>query len=262
LNLRGAGVEESVLTSMALLPTATEHDRLREPLGVRHALLVFVAPRSLFKRVEDTGAYGWALVTLLGLVMLLGYAEVQTGLIDRVVDEHTEKQLAKLEETQLNLVDRIELKDRMESIRKAAVFEKTMTRIGVVALKPMYLLASFMLIASALYAMAALTGRKPEYHTLMSICVYAGFIELAAFVLQLGMMLYFKTTEIDTSLRALGPIGKFNPLAAIDPFRIWFWILVWMGLTVTQQLSRRMAIATCSILCLLAMGGRVALEFA
>jgi len=246
---------------MAILPTATEPDRLREPLGVRHALLVFTAPRSLFERVEDTGAYGWALVTLLGLVMLLGYAEVQTGLIDRVVDEKTEKQLAKLEETQLNLVDRIELKDRMESIRKAAVFEKTMTRIGVVALKPMYLLASFMLIASALYAMAALTGRKPEYHTLMSICVYAGFIELAAFVLQLVLMLYFKTTDVDTSLRALGPIGKLNPLAAIDPLRIWFWILVGMGLTVTQQLSRRMAITTCSVMCLLAIGARVGLEF-
>jgi Yip1 domain len=250
------------VTSMALLPTLTEHDRVRGPLGVRHALLVFTAPRSLFDRVEDTGAYGWALVTLLGLVMLLGYAEVQTGLIDRVVDEKTEKDLAELEESRLNLVDRIELKDRMESKRKEAVFAKTMTRIGVVALRPMYLLASFMLIASALYAMTALTGRKPEYHTLMSICVYAGFIELAAFVLQLGMMLYFKTTEIDTSLRALGPIGKLNPFAAIDPFRIWFWVLVAIGLTVTHQLSRRMAIATCSVMCVLAVGGRVALEYA
>ena len=251
------------MTSMALQPTASarKHDRERGPLGVRHALLVFATPRVLFDRVEDTGAYGWALVTLLGLVMLLGYSEVQTGLIDRVVDEKTEKQLAQLEETQMNLVDRIELKDRMESIRKAATFEKTMTRIGEVAVKPMYLLASFMLIASALYAMVALTGRKPEYHTLMSICVYAGFIELAAVVLQLAMMLYFRTTVIDTSLRVLGPFGKFNPLAGIDPFRIWFWVLIGIGLTVTQQLSRRMAIATCSVMCLLAIGGRVALEY-
>lgn len=244
---------------MALQQTAEE--RHLGPLGVRHALLVFAAPRALFARVEDTGAYGWALVTLLGLVMLLGYAEVQTGLIDRVVDEKTENALAMLEETQLNLVDRLQLKDSMEKIRKAAVFEKTMTRIGVVALKPMYLLASFMLIASALYAMVALTGRKPEYHTLMSICVYAGFIELAAFVLQLAMMLYFRTTEVDTSLRALGPVGKPTLLAGIDPFRIWFWVLVGMGLTVTQQLSRRMAIATCTVMCVLAIGGRAALEF-
>lgn len=249
------------MNNVTLLPIASEHSQYRGPLGVRHALLVFSSPRALFDRVEDTGAYGWTLVTLLGLVMLLGYAEVKTGLIDRVVDEKTEKDLGKLEEAHLNLVDRIELKESMEKIRKAAVFEKTITRIGVVALKPMYLLASFMFIASVLYAMAALTGRKPQYHTLMSICVYAGCIELAAFVLQLVMMLYFRTTEIDTSLGALGPIEKFNPLAAIDPFRIWFWVLVGIGLTVTQQLSRRMAIATCSVMCLLAIGARVGLAF-
>jgi len=247
------------LTTMALQPPETE--RARGPLGVRHALLVFAAPRELFARVEDTGAYGWALVLLLGLVVLVGYAKVQTGLIDRVVDENTEKQLAQLEESHGNLVDRIELKDRLESTRKAAIFEKTMTRIGVVALQPMYLLASFMLIASALYAMVALTGRKPEYHTLMSICVYAGFIELAAIVLELAMMLYFRTTDVHTSLKALGPPGKPTVLAGIDPFRIWFWVLVAIGLTVTQQLSRRMAIATCTIMCLFAIGGRVGMEF-
>jgi len=249
------------VTTVTLQPTAPDRERERGPLGVRHALLVFVAPRSLFDRVEDTGAYGWALVTLLGLVMLIGYAEIQTGLIDRVVDQKTEKQLQQLEETRANLVDRLQLKDGMDAIHKAAVFDKTITRILVVVLEPIYLLASFMLIASVLYAMAALTGRKPEYHTLMSICVYAGFIELAALVLQLGMMLYFKTTEIDTSLRALGPIGKLNPLAAIDPFRIWFWILAAIGLTVTQQLSRRMALTTCTAMCVLAIGGRVALGY-
>ncbi len=254
----------NALTDVALLPTASEAEQEchRGPLGIRHALLVFTSPRALFDRVEDTGAYGWTLVALLGLVMLLGYAQVKTGLIDRVVEEQTEKELAKVEESRLNLVDRIELKDRMESIRKAAVFETTMTRIGVVALRPLYLLASFMLIASVLYAMVALTGRKPQYHTLMSICVYAGCIELAAFGLQLAMMLYFKTTEIDTSLGALGPTGKFNPLAAIDPFRIWFWVLVGIGLTVTQQLSRRMGITTCTVMCLLAIGARMGLEFA
>ena len=44
--------------------------------------------------MEDTGAYGWTLVTLLGLVTLAGYAEVQTGLIDRTADQQTEVRLA------------------------------------------------------------------------------------------------------------------------------------------------------------------------
>ncbi len=232
-----------------------------QPLRVRHAMLVFATPRALFARVEDTGAYGWALVTLIGLVMLVGYAQVQTGLIDRDVDRATERRLAQLEESQAELLDRIELRTRMESIRKEGVFLKVMTRLGVVVASPAYLLASFLLIASALYAVVALTGRKPEYHTLMSICVYAGFIELTAYVLKLVMMLYYHSTEVDTSLRALAEAGKPSALGAIDPFRIWFWVLVCIGLVTTHQLSRRMAVVTCCVLGLGALGVRIALEY-
>lgn len=233
-----------------------------EALGVRHALMVFVSPRVLFARVEDVGRYGTSLVTLLGLVMLIGYAIMQTGLIDRVVDQQTETALAKLEESQGHLIDRIDLRDRMEDIRKGGEFNKTITRLGVIVVSPGFFLASFLLISSVLYAAVALTGRKPEYHTLMSVCVYAGFIELAAYVLQFTMMLYYRTHEVDTSLGMLFPVGQASGLSAVDPFRIWFWILVAIGVTVTHQLSRRMAIVTCTLMFLVASGARVALEFA
>lgn len=231
-------------------------------LGLRHALLVYTSPSSLFRRVEDTGAYGWALVVLLGLVMLIGYLQVQTGLIDQLVDQRTEKGLAALEENRVDLVDRVELRLAMEDVRKTGEFLKTVSRLQVIVLSPVYLLASFLLIASVLYAAVALTGRKPEYHTLMSICVYAGFIELVAYVLRAGMMVYYRSTEVDTSLRLLSSGDGPTVLGVIDPFRFWFWILVAVGLTITQQLSRRMAIVSCSLLCLVTTGVRVAMEFA
>ena len=71
--------------------------------GVRHALLVYTTPGKLFRRIEDTGTYGWTLATLIGLIMLTGYAEVKTGLIDRSVDQHTEEALAELEEAQAHM---------------------------------------------------------------------------------------------------------------------------------------------------------------
>ena len=83
-------------------------------LSLRHAASVLVAPRSVFQLMEDTGAYGWALLTLLLLVLLIGYAEVQTGLIDNGVDRQTEKQLSELEESQAHLIERVELRTRME----------------------------------------------------------------------------------------------------------------------------------------------------
>ncbi len=231
-------------------------------LGVRHALMVYAAPRSLFSRVEDTGAYGWALVTLLLLVTLIGYAEVQTGLIDQTVNQHTEKALAELEKNQAHLIDQIQLRDRMEAIRKQGEFSTMMTRLGRVVIAPVQLVASYLLIASVLYALVALTGRKPEYHTLMSICVYAGFIELLAEVLRLAMVLTYRTIDVNTSLAMLAEPGKPSVLAAIDPFRLWFWILVAIGLTVTRQLSRRMAAVACTIMAIVASAAHAGLAFA
>ncbi len=236
-------------------------DGPKEAVRLRHALMVYTSPRRLFSRVEDTGHYGLALVALLGLVTLIGYAQNQTGLIDRVVDQQTEKQLAALETAQGDLVDRVQLRDQMDAIRKTGVFNKTITRLGKVVLLPTWFLASFLLIASMLYAVVALTGRKPEYHTLMSICVYAGFLELVGLIVQSGMMVYYRTHEVSTSLGMLAPVGEKSFLYAIDPFRIWFWILVAIGLTVTQQLSRRMAIVTCTLAALIAMGVHGAAQY-
>ena len=229
---------------------------------LRDVFFVYTRPSLLFSRVEDSGAYGWALVLLLGLVFLIGYAEVQTGLIDRVVDQKTEQTLAELEKTQLNLVDRIKLREQMEEVRKAGEFAKLMTRMGAVVLGPCFMLSTFLLCSSMLYAVVALTGRKPEYHTLMGICVYAGFIDLAALALRLAMMLCYRTIAVDTSLAMLVSVGKPTWLVAMDPFRVWFWVLVAMGLTITQQLSRRTAIVTCSLMCLVSMGARVAWAYA
>jgi len=231
-------------------------------LGLRHAFLVFASPRRVFALVEDTGAYGWALVTLIVLTTLIGYAKVQTGLIDAVVDRRTEVSLAELEEAQTNLVDRVQLADQMEAIRKAGEFTKTMSRLGAMVATPMALLASYLLIASVLYAAVAMTGRKPEYHTLMAICVYAGFMDLLAYALRLAMMVYYSRIDVDTTLASLTPDVVPNWLAAVDPFRIWFWVLVAVGLTVTRQLRTRGAVAICVFLGLVGAGGRVALSLA
>ena len=231
-------------------------------LGVRHALLVYSSPSALFRRIEDTGAYGWALVVLLGLVTLVGYVQVQTGLLNRLVDKRTNIRMRQIEDDRANLVDRGQLREVMENARQQGEFSKTIARLWVIVVSPVKMLAEYLLIAASLYAVVALTGRKPEYHTLMSICVYSGFIELIAYVLRVCMMMYYGTISIDTSLALLADPDRGTVLAAFDPFLIWFWILVALGLIVTQQLSRRMAIVSCSMLCIATMGLRVGVSFA
>lgn len=223
---------------------------------------MFVCPTRAFQRMEDTGAYGWALLTLLVLVTLIGYLHVQTGLIDQLVDEGTATRLAAVEAGRSDLVDRVELAQALKDVRKEGEFLKTMSRIQAIALSPAYLLGAYLFIASLLFAMVALTGRKPEFHTLMSICVYAGFIELIACGLRVAMMLYYRSSEVGTTLRMLSPGDGPTVWAAIDPFRIWFWVLVGMGLVVTEQLSRRAAIVSVSLMALAGTGLHVAAEFA
>lgn len=247
---------------MAQFVASTTHSLETGGLGLRHALWVYTAPKRLYARVEDTGSYGWTLFVLLTLVTLIGYCEVQTGLIDRLVDQQTEARLAQIEKEQAHLVDRVQLRESMDNARKEGEFMKLLRKLGAVVVAPMQLLVSFLFISSMLYAAVALTGRKPEYHTLMTICIYAGFIDLMAIALRFFMMFAYRTIHVDTSLAMLGEPGEYPYLAALDPFRIWFWVLVGIGLIVTQQLSRRVAITVCTVFCLASSAASAGIEYA
>lgn len=231
-------------------------------LRLSDALLIYSSPASLFRRVEDTGAYGWTLAVLLGLVTLTGYVQVKSGLIGNLVETQTQKRLAEIEKIRAELVDRGQLREKIEDARKEGEFFKTMRHLQVLVLSPMFMLGSFLLTSAFLYAMVALSGRKPEYHTLMSVCVYPGLILLVAHVLRVLMMMYYRRIDMDTSLGMLADPDKGTLLVALDPFVIWYWVLVALGLTVTQQLSRRMAIVSCTLLCVVGLAMRVGMSYA
>ena len=67
------------------------------PVGVRDIPLVLLAPRRLFARVEDVTVYGLPLIVLLALVTLVGYATLETGLIDREVDREVNAEIARID---------------------------------------------------------------------------------------------------------------------------------------------------------------------
>ena len=85
---------------------------------------------------------------------------------------------------------------------------------------------------------------------------------MVGFIVAFAMRMHYLTLDMDTSLCVLATPGEPSRLVGVDPFRIWFWILVAIGLTVTQQLSRRMAIISCTLMCLIAMGARIGMQYA
>ncbi|MCH7703385.1 MAG: YIP1 family protein [Planctomycetes bacterium] len=231
-------------------------------LGLADGPRMLVSPASVFRRLAERSAYGWALGAMLLVITMIGWATVKTGLIELEVNRQTGKALAELEREQSDLLSRLELSKRMEKVRETGEFNKLILQGGAVAYAPIALVATLMLLAAILFAVVALAGNKPDYPTLMAVLVYSAVIDVAAAALRLAMMLWYRTMEVDTSLGLLVSVSEETAtlhrcLSAIDPFRVWFWILVGVGLVLTGQLSRRVAGVTCAVFALLAIGVRM-----
>jgi len=129
----------------------------------------------------------------------------------------------------------------------------------------------------------AMTGRKPEWHTLLTVFVLASFVDLLGDFFRLAMMMRYETLEVDTSLavlmrlvnpedfkalmsssgqevtgfQAMAPLAMMSGLlTAFDPFRIWFWIVVIKGLSATSQLRGGKVWLMCGLFWMMAAGPR------
>ncbi len=264
----GLSPVETILEQHALPGT-------RKTVSVWHTPLVFLSPRRLFAKVEDVCAYRFTLLVLLAAITLIGWATVETGLIDREVDRQVEGDIASLEKQQLDVVERSTMRTMIEEKRKEGEFARLMARIQVIVAAPLATLASILFISSLLYGVVALSGKKPEWHTLMTIGIYAAFVEVLGMLVRLVLMLQHGTLEVDTSAALLtrlippqsDPQGMIAPvlsnvLTGIEPFHIWFWLLIAIGLSVTSQLRGWRLWLTCSLMWLIAAGTRIGLAFA
>ncbi|HPM25190.1 MAG TPA: YIP1 family protein [Phycisphaerae bacterium] len=247
----------------------------RRTVGIRDIPLVWVAPRRLFARVEDVPAWRWPLLILLTVVTLIGYATVETGLIDREIDQQVRDSIARIDAMQRDVVERSTLRELYEQEIKQGEFQKLLTRMRVVVAEPAKALSATLLIAATLYGVVALSGRKPEWHTLLTIVVYAGFIDVARLVLQLVLMLHYRTLAVDTSLAPLVQLwpdflraspaalgAATGALRALDPFVIWYWLVALVGLHATAQLPGWRAWLMCGLAWLVAAGARAGLAAA
>jgi len=244
----------------------------RRTVGIRHIPLVFLAPGRLFSRVEDVPAWGWPLLVLLTIVTLSGWAMIETGLIDRQVDMAVRANIARIDSMQRDVVERSELRERYEAEYKMGEFRKLLKRMQVVVAEPLKALAVTLLGAAVLYGVVALSGRKAEWHTLLTVFVFAGFVDLLRVLIRLGLMLRFATLEIDTSLAPvvalIRPGQEMDPmqvaaisgvLTGLDPFRIWYWLVVIVGLATTSQLRGWRAWLVCGFCWLVGAAARCGL---
>lgn len=237
----------------------------RPVVGLWQVPAALAQPRRILSRVEDVPLYGWSLVVLLLAVTAVGYMTIETGLIDREVDRTIEAQIAQLEQDQVDVVERSTLIRMIADLRKQGEFLQMMARVQAVVLGPVATLATILIIPAMLYGIVALTGKKPEWHTLLTICVFASFADVLGSIARLGLMLRYHTLYVDTSLGLLVRTMDTQPgvdaqalaglegfLSGVDPFRIWFWLVVAVGLSATSQLRGWRAWLPCTMFWFLA----------
>lgn len=256
-----------MMVFMASIPAPA---RVR-PVGALDIPAALLAPRHVFARVEDIPGYGWPLVILLTTMTVIGLATVETGLVDLEVERGIQRDIAALEKQQVDVVERSTLSKLIEEKREEGRFLRLMEHLRVIVAAPASTLVSVLLIASIFYAIVALTGRKPEWNTLLTICVFASFVDALRALTLLGLMLHFGTLSVSVSL---APLAQFMPvegpgaaqttaavgglLTALDPFRIWFWIIIITGLSLTGQLRGWKVWCSCGFFWLAAAGLRTA----
>jgi hypothetical protein len=252
-------------------------------VGLAQVPLALIVPRRLFGRVEDVAGYGWSLTVLLVLMGLTGYATVQTGLIDRETERALRKEIAELEKQQVDVTQRSVLKEQIDQAREASEFTRLMTRWWVVLARPLGTLATVLVLSAMLYAVVALTGHKPEWHTLLTVFVFASYVDLIGEIVRLAMMMHYETLDVGTSLavvtrlinpedframiaqsgqqvsgfEAMAPLAMLSGLlTALDPFRLWFWIVVIKGLSATAQLRGWKVWLLCALFWMIAASAR------
>ncbi len=251
--------------------TDAYHVTNRRTVGLRDIPLALLAPKRVFARVEDVNAWVWPLIVLLVFVTLIGCAIVQTGLIDRQVDRQVRAEIAQLDSVQRDVVERSALREMYREKIEMGEFFKLLTRLRVIVAEPAKTLAAVLLLAALFYGLVALGGRKPEWNTLLTICVFAAFTDALRLLMTLILMIHERSLAVHTSL---APLAEYfarqyewptqtlaitsGLLSALDPFRFWFWMIVLIGLSATAQLKGWRAWTICILCWLIASGARMA----
>ncbi|MEK6674860.1 MAG: hypothetical protein AABZ47_04300 [Planctomycetota bacterium] len=248
----------------------------RRQVGVLDIPLALLSPGRVFARVENVASYGWIFLTLLTVVTMIGWATVQTGLIDRQVAERLAATEAELEKQHYDIVARSAFRQMLEDARKQGEFDLLMSRASHVVARPLYVLASVLGISALLYGVVALTGKKPEWHTLMTIVLLACYVDVVQLLVRFVLMWRYASLDVDDSFGVfvrLLPVAANeqaaqtatlvgNCLSGISPFAIWFWVVVSMGLSRTTQLLGWRGRLTCLLFWMAAVVAKVGIAFA
>jgi hypothetical protein len=229
-------------------------------------LCLYFHPGTLFRRLPVVNRATQVLLALAAFQVLYAVAVLSTGVHDYELDRQTQHAVAR---GRLKLQgageEEKQLAGSLDALEKEAGFYKVLNRIGLVAGGPLRLWAAAGLLSGALFLVVALRGRQPDYRLLLGVSAFAACVEVPRLLLELLLVSQLHVSRVELSAAAFvsSPdvgLAEYVLLLRLDPFAVWFWALIGVGLYATGQLSRRAAVVTAVALALVAAAGQAAVD--
>jgi hypothetical protein len=218
---------------------------------------VFFRPTTLFRELPRTNRVASALILLMVLYALYGLGLYATGVLNYEIDVQTQTQISGLRQHPPAKDDAAKFTAALETIEKGSVFQKELSRVLLLAGGPVQLCLSVGVLSALLFLVVALRGSKPNFQVLLGVTTFASYVEVPRLLMQLVLTAQLHVSRVETSAaaffsRADVGLGNYLLLRRLDPFEVWYYVLVGLGLYHTGQLKRRWAIVTACLLALLA----------
>jgi hypothetical protein len=220
-------------------------------------LSLFLRPARLFRELPRTNRVSGALLLLMALRSLYGLGLISTGVPDYEIDCDAQKEISGIRQHPPPKDDAEKFTTAMEFVEKQAIFKRKLARVMEVAGEPIQLCLKLCVLSGILYLVVALRGGKANYQVLLGVATFAAYVEVPRLLLRLFLIAQHHVSRVETSAAAvcsnpdLG-LWPYLLLRRLDPFEVWYYVLIGLGAYTSGQLKPRAAIITACVLGLLA----------
>lgn len=186
---------------------------------------IYTSPAATLERLKEKPV--WLLPLVLALVANLAATAVTTQYIDW--QEQRDKALEVMQERGMTQEQIEKSQEGMDKFYSSAVARNAAPLVSVLVNQ---LLAVF-LLALVVFLIAHLAGTGAGYVRALSVVAHAHLVTLPAAALRILLAVLTKSSTATTSLWAAFPNAKggiVTALARLDPFTIWGYVLVGIGL--------------------------------
>ena len=219
--------------------------------------LAFANPSRVFYNLPRINRSTTALVILLLVLGTLGHLTTRTGVYAYEVKREANRAAFAYQKSHEGDDDPNAANAMAESIEKGSEFQVILNRLIAVFGKPLWTLCVVGLVGGFLFVAVALSGGKPKMSLLTGIVVFASFVQVPHAALRLYLTGLTKHTRVETSAAAfptqLGgehgvSLGGYIGLRRLNPFDIWFWALMYLGLRKGARMTLRGAGASLAVM--------------